>query len=167
MLGRRSYPSSMYRFWVFVHLVGVVGFLITHGVSMWAMFAVRAAGQDRERILDRCETSKATTMPMYVSFGVLLVGGIAAGIDGALFADWWLLGSLALLLVLTVSMSVIATPHMKRLREGCTRWADGTYTMSDEDLGEVLTGSATMITAASGSIGLLAIVFLMVFKPGS
>jgi len=39
--------------------------------------------------------------------------------------------------------------------------------MSDEDLGEVLTGPATMITAASGSIGLLAIVFLMVFKPGS
>lgn len=157
----------MYRFWVFVHLVGVVGFLLTHGVAMWTMFAVRAVGKDRERILDRCETSKATTMPMYISFGLLLLGGIAAGIDGALFAEWWLLGSLLLLLALTASMSMIASPYMKRLREGCTRWADGTFMMSDEELEAVLAGPATMITAASGSIGLLTIVFLMVFKPGS
>jgi hypothetical protein len=157
----------MYRFWVFVHLVGVVGFLAMHGVSMWAMFSVRATGGDRERILDRCETSKATTKPMYIAFVLLLAGGIAAGIDGALFSQWWLLGSLLLLLALTASMSTIASPHMKRLREGCTRWADGTYTMSDEELDATLAGPATMITAASGSIGLVAIVYLMVFKPGS
>lgn len=157
----------MYRLWVFVHLVGVVGFLATHGVSMWTMFAVRAVGKDRERILDRCEMSKATTMPMYVSFGLLLLGGVAAGVDGALFAQWWLLGSLLLLVALTASMSMIATPHMKRLREGCTRWADGTYTLADEELEAVLAGPAIMITAASGSIGLLAILYLMVFKPGA
>ena len=157
----------MYRFWVFVHLVGVAGFLVTHGVSMWALFAVRAVDGDRDRILEWCETSKRTTMPMYISFGLLLLGGVAAGIDGALFADWWLLGSLLLLLVLTALMSVVATPHMKRLREGCTRWADGTYTMSDDELRAALEGSATMITAASGSVGLLAILSLMVFKPGA
>ena len=156
----------MYRLWVFVHLVGVVGFLVTHGVSMWALFAVRAVDEDRDRILDWCETSKRTTMPMYISFGLLLLGGVAAGIDGALFADWWLLGSLLLLLVLTALMSVVASPHMKRLREGCTRWADGTYTMSDDELRAALEGPATTITVASGSIGLLVILYLMVFKPG-
>jgi hypothetical protein len=56
---------------------------------------------------------------------------------------------------------------MKRLREGCTRWADGTYTLSDEELRGALEGPATMITAGSGSITLLVIVFLMVFKPGA
>jgi cytochrome bd-type quinol oxidase subunit 2 len=157
----------MYRFWVFVHLVGVAGFLVTHGVSMWALFAVRAVDGDRDRILDWCETSKRTTMPMYISFGLLLLGGVAAGIDGALFADWWLLGSLLLLLVLTALMSVVATPHMKRLREGCTRWADGTYTMSDDELRAALEGPATTITVASGSVGLLVILYLMVFKPGA
>lgn len=157
----------MYRVWVFVHLVGVVGFLVTHGVSMWTMFAVRAVGTDRDRILDRCETSKATRVPMYGSFGLLMLGGVAAGIDGALFAQWWLLASFGLLLALTASMSMIATPHMKRLREGCTRWADGTYTMTDDDLRTALSGPATMITAASGTLGLLVIVYLMVFKPGS
>jgi cytochrome bd-type quinol oxidase subunit 2 len=157
----------MYRLWVFVHLVGVVGFLVTHGVSMWALFAVRAVDGDRDRILDWCETSKRTTMPMYISFGLLLLGGVAAGIDGALFAEWWLLGSLLLLLVLTALMSVVATPHMKRIREGCTRWADGTYTMSDDELRAALEGPATTITVASGSVGLLVILYLMVFKPGA
>jgi hypothetical protein len=157
----------MYRFWVLMHLVGVVGFLVTHGVSMWALFAVRAVDGDRDRILEWCETSKRTIMPMYLSFGLLLLGGVAAGIDGALFAEWWLLGSLALLVGMTALMSLVASPHMKRLREGCTRWADGTYTLSDEELRGALEGSATMITAGSGSITLLVIVFLMVFKPGA
>jgi hypothetical protein len=156
----------MYEVWVFVHLVGVAGFLITHGVSMWALFAVRAAGGDRDRILEWCETSKRTTMPMYLSFGLLLLGGVAAGIDGALFAQWWLLGSLGLLLVLTAFMSMVATPHMKRLREGCTRWADGTYTLSDGELRATLEGPATVLVAATGSIGLFVILALMVFKPG-
>ena len=35
----------MYRFWVFVHLVGVVGFLVTHGVSMWIV-ACREYAED-------------------------------------------------------------------------------------------------------------------------
>ncbi len=157
----------MYRVWVFIHLVGVAGFLVTHGVSMWALFAVRAVDGDRDRILEWCETSKRTTMPMYMSFGLLLLGGVAAGIDAALFADWWLLGSLLLLLVLTALMSLVATPHMKRLREGCTRWADGTFTMSDAELRAALDGPATTITVASGSVGLIAILYLMVFKPGA
>ncbi|MDH5225022.1 MAG: hypothetical protein OEW46_09665 [Actinomycetota bacterium] len=157
----------MYRVWVFVHLVGVAGFLVTHGVSMWALFAVRATDGDRERILEWCETSKRTTTPMYVSLGILLLGGVAAGIDAALFADWWLLGSLILLVGLTAMMSVVASPYMKRLREGSTRWADGSFTMTDDELRATLDGPATMIIAASGSIGLLVILYLMVFKPGA
>jgi cytochrome bd-type quinol oxidase subunit 2 len=157
----------VYRAWVFVHLIGVVGFLVTHGVSMWALFAVRTVDGDRDRILEWCETSKRTIAPMYVSFGLLLLGGVAAGIDGALFAEWWLLGSLVLLVGLTALMSVVASPHMKRLRDGCTRWADGSYTMSDDELEAALTGPATTIVAASGTIGLLVILYLMVFKPGA
>jgi hypothetical protein len=56
---------------------------------------------------------------------------------------------------------------MKRLREGCTRWSDGSFTLSDEDLRATLDGPATAITAASGGIGLLVILYLMVFKPGA
>ena len=36
----------MYRFWVFLHLLGMAGFLVSHGVSMAALFQVRAAGPE-------------------------------------------------------------------------------------------------------------------------
>jgi hypothetical protein len=56
---------------------------------------------------------------------------------------------------------------MKRLREGCTRWSDGTYTLDDDGLLAALDGPTTAITAATGGIGLLVILYLMVFKPGA
>ena len=71
----------MYRFWVFLHLVGMAGFLVSHGVSMAALFQVRAAGPDRDRILAICEGSKRMNRPMYLFTILLLVGGVAAGID--------------------------------------------------------------------------------------
>jgi cytochrome bd-type quinol oxidase subunit 2 len=157
----------MYRLWVLIHLFGVAGFLAAHGVSVFAMFATRTFEDDRERILEWCEASRRTTAPMYISFGLLLFGGVAAGIDRALFAQWWLLGSLLLLLLLTALMSVVASPYMKRLREGCTRWADGSYTMSDQELRTTLAGPATMITTTTGGLGLVVILYLMVFKPGA
>ena len=44
----------MLEFWLFLHLVGMAGFLATHGVSMYAMFQVRAVDGDRDKIFDLC-----------------------------------------------------------------------------------------------------------------
>ena len=97
--------GAMYRFWVFLHLVGMAGFLVTHGVSMAALFQVRAAGGDRERILAVCEGSKRMNRPMYLFTILLLVGGVAAGIDATAFDEFWLWGSLLILIVTMGAMS--------------------------------------------------------------
>ncbi len=157
----------MYRFWVFIHILGVAGFLMTHGVALYAMFAVRSVDGDRGRILTLCELSKRTTAPMYVSLLLLLLGGIGAGIDAHLFAQTWLWGSLVVLVLLMAAMSMTAAPYMTRLREGCTRWHDDTYPMSDEELQAQLAGPMTVIVAAYGGLGLLLILYLMVYKPGA
>jgi hypothetical protein len=159
--------AAVYDLWVFLHILGVAGFLATHGVSMYAMFAVRAGDRDRDRILVLCELSKRTIGPMYASMGLLLVGGVAAGIQASLFAQAWLWGSLVVLLAILAAMSVTATPWMKRLREGCTRWHDGTYTMTDDELAAHLDGPMVPIVATSGGAALLLILSLMVYKPGA
>lgn len=159
--------GAMYRFWVFLHLVGMAGFLVTHGVSMAALFQVRAAGGDRDRILAICEGSKRMTRPMYLFTILLLVGGVAAGIDATAFDEFWLWGSLLILILTMGAMSFTATPYMKTVREGCTVWADGTYPLSDEQLDATLRGPMTMIVTLTGSAALVAILYLMVFKPGS
>lgn len=158
---------TMLSFWILVHLVGMAGFLATHGVSMYAMFQVRTVDGDRDKIFDLCLLSKRTVGPMYGATGLLLVGGIAAGLEGHRFGQSWLWISIAVLLATMAMMSSVATPYMKRLRDGCTRWHDGTYTLSDEDLSAALRGPVTLITAAAGAIGLLVILYLMVYQPGA
>ena len=69
------------------------------------------------------------------------MGGVAAGIDATSFDEFWLWGSLVILVATMGIMSVTATPYMKRVREGCTRWADGTYTLSDDELDATLRGT--------------------------
>ncbi len=64
-------------------------------------------------------------------------------------------------------MSSVATPYMKKLREGCTVWHDGTYTLSEDELRATLAGPITLITAAVGTVGLLLVLYLMVYKPGA
>ena len=157
----------MRSFWIFLHLVGMAGFLATHGVSMYAMFQVRAVDGDRGKIFDLCLLSKRTVAPMYVSTGLLLVGGVAAGLVGHMFGRSWLWISILVLLATMAAMSSVATPYMKKLRDGCTQWHDGTYTLSDEDLQATLAGPITAIMAAAGTIGLLVILYLMVYKPGA
>ncbi len=72
----------MLSFWIFLHLVGMAGFLATHGVSMYVMFQVRGMEGDRDKIFDLCLLSKRTIGPMYLSTALLVVAGVAAGIQG-------------------------------------------------------------------------------------
>jgi uncharacterized membrane protein len=158
---------AVYEFWVFMHILGVAGFLSTHGVSMYTMFAVRGGDRDRGHILGLCELSKRTIGPMYISMGLLMLGGVAAGIQNSLFAQTWLWASIVVLLVILAAMSVTGTPWMKKLREGCTRWHDGTYPMTDEELAAHLDGPMVQIVAGSGAVALVLILYLMVYKPGA
>ncbi len=152
--------------WVFLHLAAVAMFLLFHGVQVWALFALAPAFPDRERIFDRAEQSRMASTPMYVALGVLVLFGVIAGIDGSYFSNgWWLWGSIVVLLATIGAMASMAGPYMKRVREATTRWADGSYTMSDEDLETMLRGSRPRTIAAIGIAGLLIILWLMVAKP--
>ncbi len=90
----------MYRYWVLLHIVGVVGLMVSHGVSMFAVYRIRNVGLDRDRITEIISFSNVTVIPMYVSLGVLLVGGVAAAIMGHYLSDTWILLSIAILVLI-------------------------------------------------------------------
>ena len=153
--------------WVFLHIVCVALFLLFHGVQMWAMFSLEPALPDREKIFDRAEQSRMASTPMYVSLGLLVVFGVIAGIDGDWFSHgWWLWGAIVVLLITVGLMSSMAGPFMKKVREGTTRWADGSYTMTDEELETLLRGPRPRVIAFTGVAGLAILLWLMVYKPG-
>lgn len=156
----------MYRWWVLLHIVGVVGFLTAHGVSMYVLYQVREVDLDRGRILGLLTFSGSTTMPMYVSLLVLLVGGIVAGISGRWFSYWWIWASLLVLVLTTGAMYGVAKPYFERLKAACEVRPSGVPRVSDEELQQILGGPATIAVSTIGGVGLLLILYLMVFKPG-
>jgi cytochrome bd-type quinol oxidase subunit 2 len=161
------YAIALYQWWVLLHLVGVAGFLATHGVSMFVLYRVRAVGGNRDRIAEMISLSRSTVIPMYVFLGVLLLGGVVAGVQGDWFSSWWIWEAIVVLLIATGAMYALAKPHMDRLLEACTVRPSGVPRVSDEELAELLSGARTHLITAIGAGALVVILYLMIFKPGT
>ena len=71
-----------------------------------------------------------------------------------------------LLLLIVGLMTAVAKPYFARIKEACQVRPSGVPRVSDEELGQILGGGTANLIAAIGGIGLLAILYLMVFKPG-
>jgi hypothetical protein len=92
----------VYQWWVFVHIAGVFGLLVSHGVSIAVTFRLRAE-RDPARAVTLLEISSSTITAFYVSLAVLLLGGIAAAFDGGWWGYGWIWASLATLAAHTTS----------------------------------------------------------------
>ena len=153
-----------YRWWVFIHLAGVLGMLGSHGVSMVALFRLRKE-RDRERIDNLLQLSGSTVVPLYVSIVLLFVGGLADAIKFQYWKQLWIWLSIVLLVASIGLMTAIATPYYKRVREATAMRPSGVPRTSDEELEALLTSRRSIATAAIGFATLAVILYLMIFKP--
>jgi hypothetical protein len=149
---------------VFFHILSVFVLLASHGVSMVVLYRIRPE-RDRGKVLDLVTLSGETTLPMYVSLGGILVFGVLAGIEGQWFDEAWIWISIVLLVVIVGLMTAVARPYFAKIKEACQVRPSGVPRVSDEELGQILGSGRAHLIAAIGGIGLLAILYLMVFKP--
>ena len=154
-----------FNWWKFVHLAGLIGFLASHGVSMFVLDRIRKVDLDRDRIAQLISLSGQTTMPMYVSLLVLLAGGIGAGITIHAFWQLWLTVSIVILLVTVGLMTALAAPYFKAITAACEVRPSGVPRKSDEELTALLRSPRNALISAIGTLGLFAILYLMIFKP--
>jgi hypothetical protein len=154
-----------FQWWKFLHLVGLVAFLTSHGVSIFVLDRIRKVDLDRDRIAQLISLSGQTTVPMYISLATLLVGGIGAGITIHAFWQLWLTVSIAILIVTVGLMTSVAAPYFKQVTAACEVRPSGVPRKSDEELDALLHSSKVALINAIGSIGLLSILYLMIFKP--
>ncbi len=152
-----------YGWWKFIHLVGVVGFVAAHGTSMAATFLMRRI-HEPQQVSGVLQLSSATVGTFYVSTLVLLVGGVGAGVEGRWFDQGWIWVSLGLLVGVGVLMFPMARGHFRRIRLVLELMESGTA-VSREDFIRVLNSGYPLLTAGTGSVALLLIVYLMVLKP--
>ena len=148
----------------FLHIASVLALLGTHGASMTVLYAIRRE-RDRAKILSLIQVSGQSLIPMYVSFGAVILFGVLLAFRLHYWGQTWLWLSIVLLLATAGLMTATAKPYFARVKEACQMRPSGVPRISDEELGEVLGSSKAHLITAIGVIGLLAILYLMVFKP--
>jgi plastocyanin len=154
----------VYQWWVFVHLAGVFGLLVSHGVSVAVTFRLRAE-RDPTRAVTLLEISSSTITAFYVSLGVLLLGGILAAFDGGLWGYGWIWASLATLGAVIVAMYALARPYYHRIRFVATALTEGSRAVTPEQFERLLKAPRSLTVAGIGFAGLAVILYLMLFKP--
>lgn len=149
----------MYGWIVFLHVAGVLGFLLYHGVSLFATLQLLRE-RDPKRVAHLIEISGSSLKALYFFYTVLVGAGVAAGFLGRWWGRGWIWTSLAIFLVTSGLMSAIARPYFSKV--GTAARASGA---TPEDIDSVISRSVPMLLIVLGFGSLLVILYLMLFKP--
>ncbi|HEX6208988.1 MAG TPA: hypothetical protein VF058_11615 [Actinomycetota bacterium] len=161
----------MYRWWVFLHVVGGFGFFMAHGASAMASIRLRTE-RSPERVKALLDLSSSSLGFMYVSLLLLLAGGIVSGFLGDWWGEGWIWTAIALLILIMGAMYGLASGYYNQVRE-----AAGIQTYEQRKKGieagppdpgrldVLLSSSRPMVIMVVGFGGLLLILWLMILKP--
>lgn len=159
---------DLYPWIVYIHVAGVLLFVLGHGISVGVAFRVRAERQPA-RIQVLLQLSAWGLGIFYVGILILLGAGVWAGftpgIDGSWWGDAWIWTALATFLLTMFAMYALATNYYKRLRTVVDAMVAGSEAVSEERLAEVLKGPRAWVLAGIGGLSILFILYLMLFKP--
>ena len=157
-----AFPA--YTWWKFLHVAGVIAFVMFHGVSMMVALQLRRE-RDRGRIATMAQLSGSSLRGMYVALLWLIVFGVIAGVQGDWWNDGWFWISVALLVVAIAEMSAVARPYYERVKEAIEVRPSGVPRRSDEELDEILRSPIGLWNTVFGIAVLAVIAWLMIFKP--
>jgi uncharacterized membrane protein len=143
----------------FLHLLGAFGFIAAHGATAAVTFKLRRE-RDPARIRSYLELSRSTRGLMYGSFLLLLAAGVALGFEVGWWRAGWIWVSLVLLAVLFGAAFPLALPYFRAIREVVER-----EPVDENRLAELLSSPRGLVLAWVETIGIVAILYLMVFKP--
>jgi plastocyanin len=154
----------VHRWVVFVHVAGVFGFLMAHGVSAYVTLRLPRE-RDPARVSQLLELSASSVGFMWNSIGLLVIAGIVAGFTGHFWGQAWIWVAIAVLVLVMVAMYAMGTSWATRLRTISAAMNEGTEAVSRQQYDEVLASKRPQALAAIGFVGLLLLLWLMIFKP--
>jgi hypothetical protein len=159
----------MYSWLVFLHVLGIFGFLIAHGVSASVFFALKGE-RNVDRICMLLQLSNSSARILLASLLILLISGIITGFLGHWWRFGWIWLSLLLLIAIYAGMSLLGTRILNEVRMGLG--LPSSYgqpprpeRLSAEELNARLAQIHPYRLALIGFGGLALIAWLMMFKP--
>jgi hypothetical protein len=159
-------PTVVIQWAKWVHIASVLVFLSAHGASMAVLYRIRRE-RDRDKILSFITLSGETSKPMYVALLAIVASGTYLGIRLSSFRHWWIWTAIGILVATTGLMTAVAKPYFDRIKMACAMRPSGVPRKSDEELIGLLTSPRAHAITLIGVAGLLWILYLMVFQPGS
>lgn len=167
--------SDLHTWIVFLHVAGVLGFLIAHGVSAAAALRLRSE-REPAAVRTLVDLSRRSMTIMSIGGLVWLVAGIVAGFTGRGGAGWWTSGtywiwaSLVLAFVIIGVMTPWGRLWLNKVRAAVgvdvkTGAIDPTFQVNPAALEGAIAAGKPELLAAIGFGGFLVILWLMIFKP--
>ena len=156
----------MYHWLVALHLLGLIVFVMCHGVSMFVAFRVRRE-TNRELVAAFLSLSNRATQAMYAGLLMLGIGGLGAALNIGWLTAPWVIASYVVLIVTLIVMWAVGAGYYYPLRDGLEGTAK-TPRLEDAALVQMLSTSRRPdILGAVGMGALVILVWLMVLKPGA
>jgi amino acid transporter len=156
---------------VFLHVLGAFMFVAGHGVSMFAVFAVRKE-RDRARLAALLDLSGWSLAVAGIGLLILLISGIVAGVMLGSFGRWWIWISLALLIVIGILMTPVGGSYLRGLRvaigqppRNAKPGDPDPVAVSDSELAALQAMNRPEVLLAVGAGGFAVILYLMMFRP--
>lgn len=144
--------NNLYTWLKFLHLVGLVVFVMPHGVSAAVSFVVRGQAADQSRRL--LMLSQRASFASNPGLLLLVVTGVWMGFVAGWWGQKWIWTAIVVLVLVGVAMGALARPYYLA-REA----------KDDAGIAQALSKARPAIAAAIGGAGFLILIFLMVFKP--
>jgi plastocyanin len=154
----------VHRWLVFVHVAGVFGFMMAHGVSAYVTLRLPRE-RDPTRVSQLLELSASSVGLMWNAIGVLVLAGIAAGFTGDFWGQGWIWAAIVVLVAVMAAMYLMGTTWAKRLRTISSAMVEGTEAVSSQQWEQLLRSKRPHALAGVGFVGILVLLWLMIFKP--
>ncbi len=168
---RRGRYLGAYEAVVFIHVLGVMGFLLVHGISLGVSIRLRKE-RDPQRARALLELSFASVGGTHLFMLVLIVTGIVLGFMGSWWGMLWIWTALFLLFGMWVFMYAFGTSYYDEVRRAVgvqpfygAKKRPPAAILDPERVDALLSSTRPQMLAAVGIIVLAIIFWLMMFKP--
>ncbi len=157
---------------MFLHVIGVFGFLMAHGVSAGVAFALRSE-RDLEHVRALLMLSAKSYPVMYGSLALLLLVGVVLGFMGNWWGRGWIWLSLILLVVIIGLMARFGSRFYGEARKavGLPVYANRNKPQPVDkpagaaEIDAALSKGNPVLLTVIGFGGIVVIAWLMMFKP--
>jgi uncharacterized membrane protein len=159
---------DLYPWLRYIHVAGVLLFMLGHGASVSVAFKVR--GERDPRRIDALLQLSGWTFGIFYSGILILLGagiwaGFTPGIDGSWWGSAWIWTALITFVLTMVAMYAIGSTYYRRVRTIVEAIVNGSEAVSEARLVEVLGGPRPWVLAVIGFGSVFFILYLMMFKP--